>query len=243
MKKMTHARKFHAGKLLTACAVCLLMFSGITDTLAINTYVRDLKGLAIPVQTYRVEQPVVALTFDVSEDSDQVAQILVKLRAEKAKATFFLTGEWVERHQHLARAIVREGHEVGRSLYSYRKASELTQDELRIELQKTDQAWSAAKLPNVDLFRVPFGETKGQVAKEIRARHENLIAWSISAVPLSQQEASAVWSGLSVGLSAGDIVRLRADQVTADGIPEVLKQIRGAGFDAKSISALQAEVQ
>jgi peptidoglycan/xylan/chitin deacetylase (PgdA/CDA1 family) len=243
MKTKLSARTFHTGKLLTACAVCLLMFSGITDTLAINTYVRDLKGLAIPVQTYRVEQPMVALTFDVAADSDQVAQILVKLRAEKVKATFFLTGEWVDRHPNLARAIVREGHEVGRSLYTWRKASEMSAQELRKELQKTDAAWSSARLPDVNLFRVPFGETKGQVAKEIRARHENLIAWSVNAAPESKETAKETWSGMATGLQAGDIVRLRADKITAEGLSEVLKQIRGAGYEVKTISSLQAEVQ
>lgn len=243
MKKITYRNKFHSGKLVAACAVCLLMFSGITDTLAINTYVRDLKGLAIPVQTYRVVHPVVALTFDVSQDSDQVAQILVKLRAERARATFFLTGEWVERHPHLARAIVKEGHEVGRSLYTNRKASDLSTEQLRQELKRTDDAWSAANLPDVDLFRVPFGETNGQVAKEIRARHENLISWSVSAVPDSKETAGEVWSGLPSGLSAGDIVRLRADKLTADSISAVLKGIRGAGFDVKTISSLQEEVE
>ncbi|WP_165898127.1 polysaccharide deacetylase family protein [Tumebacillus sp. BK434] len=233
----------HSGKLVAACAVCLLMFSGITDTLAINTYVRDLKGLAIPVQTYRVEHPVVALTFDVSQDSDPVAQILVKLRTERARATFFLTGEWVERHPHLARAIVKEGHEVGRSLYSSRTASELSPEQLRQELQKTDDAWRAAHLPEVDLFRVPDGETNGQVAKEIRKRHENLIAWSVTAVPESPGAAAGVWSGLPSALSAGDIVRLRADRLTLEGISTVLTGIRGAGYDVKTISSMQEEVE
>lgn len=243
MKKRTVARsKSQTGKLLVAGAVCLLLFSGISDTLAINTYVRDLKGLAIPVQTFHVDQKVVALTFDVRNDEDQVAQILLQLREEKTKATFFLTGEWIQRHRSLARAIVRDGHEVGRSLYSDRDASQLSLEELREELRKTDQAWTDAQLPEGKLFRAPHGETSRQIAKEIRTRHEQLIAWSIDAAPVAEETTAAAWSALKAALSPGEIIRLRADEITAKGLTELIGQIRDAGYQAHTISTLQAEV-
>lgn len=240
--KRSYARRLHVGKLLAATAVCLLMFSGIGDTLAINTYVRDLKGMAIPVQTYNVQSPVIALTFDVGLAGDHVGDILQQLQTAGVKATFFLTGDWVAKHPLTAREMVREGHEIGKSLYTYREADRLSASEVEADLAKTDAAWQNAGLPDTKLFRVPYGETRGSVAKVVRDRHDDLIAWSIDAAPAAGQTAAEAWSDIEASLQPGDIVRLRADQVTAKALPDLIKRVRETGYELRTISGLQAEV-
>ncbi|MGZ4121826.1 MAG: polysaccharide deacetylase family protein [Tumebacillaceae bacterium] len=241
-KRISYVRRVRAGKLLAAAAVCLMMFSGIGDTVAINTYVRDLKGMAIPVQTYNINAPVVALTFDVGMDGDRVGDVLDQLRKAGVKATFFMTGEWVAGHPQTARELVREGHEVGQSLYTYRPATDLSIEEVKADLKHTDAAWKKAGLPDSSLFRVPFGETKGPVAKVIRERHDQLISWSIDAAPNSDQQAAVVWKGIEKSIKPGDIIRLRVDGATAKALPNLMKTIKEAGYELRTISALQAEV-
>ncbi|MBL0388964.1 polysaccharide deacetylase family protein [Tumebacillus sp. ITR2] len=241
-KTTSTARRVQAGKLLAAAAVCLLLYSGLSDTLAINTYVRDLKGMAIPVQSYNVQERAVALTFDVgTSDSEHVADVLNQLRAGRVHATFFLTGEWVEKNPRTAMEIVRQGHEVGQSLYTYRKATDLSTADVQAELSKSDQAWKKAGLPDSTLFRIPFGESKGAVAKVIRERHEDLISWSVNAAPQTGQDPTAVWSGVENALQPGDILRLRTDSDTAARLPQLLKAVQGAGFHWRTCSDLQGE--
>lgn len=241
-KRLSYVRRVRAGKLLAVAAVSLMMFSGVGDTLAINTYVRDLKGMALPVQTYNVNAPVVALTFDVGLAGDRIADMLEQLRKANVKATFFMTGEWVASHPQTARELVREGHEVGRSLYTYRPATDLSVEELKADLTQTDAAWKKAGLPESSLFRVPFGETKGPVAKAIRDRHDQLISWSIDAAPGNNSQAQVVWKGIEKSIKPGDIIRLRVDASTAKALPELIKRIQKAGYELRTISALEAEV-
>jgi peptidoglycan/xylan/chitin deacetylase (PgdA/CDA1 family) len=243
-KTTSTARRVQGGKLLAAAAVCLLLYSGLSDTMAINTYVRDLKGLALPVQSYNTAEKAVALTFDVgASDSEQVAEVLQQLRVARVHATFFLTGEWVEKNPRTAVEIVRMGHEVGRTLYTYQKATELSEAEVEAELTKSDKAWQKAGLPDSALFRIPFGESKGAVAKAIRARHENLIAWSANLAPEPGQDAVAVWSGLEEAMHPGDILRLRTDAATAKHLPKLLQRVQGQGYQWKTCSELEGEIR
>lgn len=243
MKNMTVARRIHVGKLLTAGAACLLLFSGISDTLAINTYVRDLKGMSIPVQSYPVEASVVALTFDVGADSNsaRIGDILLALRAHNVKATFFLTGSWIEANPRTAQAIVSAGHEVGQSLYNYRDTSQMSAEDVQAELERSDAAWTRAGLPEHRAFRVPHGEAKSAVAKAIRSRHAELIGWSIDAAPKTQDDAVHVFGRMHKGVQPGDILRMRVDQLSAAAVPGLLKSLRDSGYEVRSVNAMRGE--
>jgi peptidoglycan/xylan/chitin deacetylase (PgdA/CDA1 family) len=233
------AGKHQAGKLLAAAAVCLLMFSSISDTMAINTYVRDLKGMAVPVQSFQVEHPSIALTFDVgATPTDRVSDVLEQLHKAKIKGTFFLSGEWVTKNPRTAREIVRQGHEVGQTLYTYRKASEMTEEEIRLEIAEAKAAWRKAGLPDTRLFRVPYGESKGPITKVIRERGDRLIAWSINAAweTSSGKATRETIAGFEPSFKPGDIVRMRVDKEAALELPMLIKRAKEAGFGFLTIS-------
>ncbi|MGB8956534.1 MAG: polysaccharide deacetylase family protein [Tumebacillaceae bacterium] len=241
MKKINDHNRSHLGKLLAATAVCLIMFSGITDTLSINTYVHDLKGMAVPVQSYAVDAHVVALTFDIGAGSDDLAGVLNQLDGTKVKATFFLTGVWLEKNPRTAKEIVKRGHEVGRSLYTYRQPSGLSLDVLKQEMEKTDAAWRMAALPETHLFRAPYGETRGSIAKLARDRGDQLISYSVNAAPGVWQSDKEALSGIEDAIKPGDILRMGADAPSVKALPRLMQRIQAAGYDWRTLSHMQKE--
>lgn len=245
MTKMTSkARRAQLGKLLAAVAVCLLLFSGLSDTLAINTYVHDLKGLAVPVQSYSIQEKAVALTFDVGASStEQISEILQQLRDARVHATFFLTGEWVQKYPRTAAEIVRQGHEVGQSLYRYEEPSSKSAGELRADLVQADDAWQQAGLPVSALFRIPFAKNNATLAKAIHERQATLIGWSINLSPQPGHVMEANWDGLASAVRSGDILRLRTDGDAVHMLPQLLKTIREAGYEWRTCTALQGGVR
>jgi peptidoglycan/xylan/chitin deacetylase (PgdA/CDA1 family) len=242
MKKISYARRVHLGKLAVAGAVCLLLLSALSDTLAINTYVRELRGMAVPVQSFPVKTQVLAVTFDVRADADRVGDVLKQLRSQKVKATFFLTGEWVSRHPQTAKMIQQEGHEIGRSLYTYHSPDDMTREQLEEELRRTDAAWKQAGLQGGDLFRVPYGETKGEIAKLIRSRQEQLIGWSLDVAPASAGEVKELLSSLPAEVHPGTILRLGLDPDSAAQLPDLLKRLKADGYELRTVSSLQQGV-
>src|SRR5690625_202198 len=72
------------------------------------------------------KQPYVALTFNISWGDEKVHDILAQLEKAKVQATFFVSGEWAERHPQIVEKIREGKHEIG--MLGYRYKSYLKQD-------------------------------------------------------------------------------------------------------------------
>ncbi|MBT2507633.1 polysaccharide deacetylase family protein [Streptomyces sp. ISL-98] len=102
---------------------------------------------------------VVVLTFNAAWDETGVGTALQVLRRYKVPATFFLTGEFAERHPEAARAMAAE-HGIGNHSYSHPEFDGLTRREVSEEVLRADrairQATGAEPLP---IFRFPYSAT------------------------------------------------------------------------------------
>jgi len=112
----------------------------------------------------------IALTFDGGSHVGEAQNILDTLKSRGIKATFFITGEFAERHVGLLRQIIADGHVLGNHswdhphLTSY--ASDATQttlpgvtrEFLQEELRKTSRLFEELGLPATHLWRAPYGE-------------------------------------------------------------------------------------
>lgn len=137
---------------------------------------------------YRKE---IALTFDGGSSSNLAKDILSTLRKYSLKATFFLTGEFIENNPEIVREIVGEGHEVGNHTYSHPhlttyaiNSKQLTLDEvtkefLHNELKKADEVFYKVTGERMSPFwRSPYGENNAEIrrwASEIGYTH---VGWT-----------------------------------------------------------------
>ncbi len=97
----------------------------VSDAVACRTVCAMLRPVARAVATLTgtplvasvaTRRPWVALTVDDGPDRATTPDLLDVLRAHHAQATFFLIGERVARHPHLAAQIAADGHEIGNHL-------------------------------------------------------------------------------------------------------------------------------
>ena len=79
------------------------------------------------------------LTFDDGPHPDHTPALLALLAEHGAKASFFLVGREVERHDALARRIASEGHTLGNHSYSHPRFEALTLDEQLEEIERTQR--------------------------------------------------------------------------------------------------------
>lgn len=124
---------------------------------------------------YRKE---IALTFDGGSSGNLAKDILNILRKYSLKATFFLTGEFIEQYPEIVKEIVAEGHEVGNHTYSHphlttyainRKQLTLdgvTKEFLHIELKKVDEAfYKITGKHMLPFWRSPYGENNDEIRR------------------------------------------------------------------------------
>jgi len=119
----------------------------------------------------------VALTFDGGSGAGDTALILDTLASRQVTATFFLTGEFIQRNPDLVRRIVTAGHEVGNHMWSHlhltawdrvRRHDTLPGVDaalVRRELAATEAAFAAvAGRRMAPLWRAPYGEVNADIA-------------------------------------------------------------------------------
>src|SRR5699024_6770776 len=72
------------------------------------------------------EENSIALTFNISWGEKKVDEIINVLKENDVQATFFVSGEWAERHPDFIKKIQDSNHELG--MLGYRYKSYLDQD-------------------------------------------------------------------------------------------------------------------
>ena len=139
----------------------------------------------------RPSRPYLALTFDGGSNANSCDAVLDTLRRKNVRATFFLTGKFIELYPQLTGRIVAEGHEVGNHTYDHphltsyaidgrhSTLADMSAQRLHRQLSLTarlfEQTTGARMVP---LWRAPFGEINSVVsrwAQELGWRH---VAWT-----------------------------------------------------------------
>jgi peptidoglycan/xylan/chitin deacetylase (PgdA/CDA1 family) len=99
----------------------------------------------------------VALTFDDGPHARGTPAVLEALAAHRAKATFFLVGEQVERHRALAGEIAAAGHGIALHGYRHRNLQRVTPWALDEDLRRADAVIAEATGRAPSIYRPPYG--------------------------------------------------------------------------------------
>ncbi|HJW53680.1 MAG TPA: polysaccharide deacetylase family protein [Burkholderiaceae bacterium] len=120
----------------------------------------------------------VALTFDDGPNPIYTPVLLDVLAEAKIKATFFVIGENVQRHPHLVRRMVAEGHGIGGHTVTHREVTGLGMDELQSELEQCRRLMREASGVDSLLFRPPRGKLNRTSLHHICRSGYCLVHWS-----------------------------------------------------------------
>jgi peptidoglycan/xylan/chitin deacetylase (PgdA/CDA1 family) len=173
-------------------------------------------------------QPLVALTFDVEIDDKSIYSILETLRARSIKATFFVTGLWVEAYPDAARAIVRDGHELANHSYTHPYFSRIDYTGAQQELDATERIVREVTGETTrPYFRFPYGDStsdmlglvarSGYISYHWSTDEGGFVAWA--------EQAQA-----NPGEAQGAIVLMHARDDTANALPGWLDLIAATGL-------------
>lgn len=130
---------------------------------------------------YRVEaeENIIALTFDVVWSDQYTLDLLTTLDRYDLKATFFVTGKWMEKYPDLTEEFLKRGHEVGNHTYSHAHLKDLEEEEIREEIGRVDRQLQEGFDYQARFFRPPFGEYDQQVLQVAEEMGYYTVLWSI----------------------------------------------------------------
>jgi peptidoglycan/xylan/chitin deacetylase (PgdA/CDA1 family) len=188
----------------------------------------------------------IALTFDDGPHPDGTAAVLDVLADRKARATFFLVGEQVERYPSVAAEIASAGHEI--AIHGQRHVLLLRRlpRALRDDLERARDVIASATGADPSLYRPPYGVFSGPALLTVRRLGWQALLWSRWGRDWERRatpESIAARAGRDLG--PGEVILLHdSDSYSAVGswrrtaaaLPAVLDAIEASGAPLVSVS-------
>ncbi len=197
---------------------------------------------AISYSAVHVDGPYIAMTFDDGPSEKLTPELLDLLARHHIHATFFVIGKNVVEHPEILQRAVREGHEIGNHSWSHPAFGKMSDERVRTELQKTEDAIRAAIGKRPVLMRPPYGSITARQKKWINAEFGyRTILWDVDPLDWKRPGPSVVTSRIVKETRAGSIV-LSHDihPGTIKAMPETLGQLEAKGFKFVTVSELIA---
>lgn len=180
---------------------------------------------------------VVLLTFDDGPTAHVTPLILDVLKQEQIKALFFVTGYGARNREILAR-IHKEGHQIGTHTQNHELLTNLTREEMRAVIEPVNQLVKEITGERPRYFRPPHGSYNDVVLGVLKELNMELINWSNGSLDWHQVDANGFKSPATIvedvmrQLHPGAVILFHDTlKHTAEALPEVIKQIRAAGYE------------
>src|SRR5437660_5834362 len=195
---------------------------------------------SITFSSVHVDEPYIALTFDDGPSATLTPKLLDILATHQIKATFFVIGENVAEHPEIVTRAAREGHEIGNHSWSHPNFGKMSDDSVRSQVQRTDDAIKSATGSRRTLLRPPYGSI---TAREKRWIHDQfgyqIILWDVDPYDWKRPGPSVVRNRILKETQPGSIV-LSHDihPGTIEAMPSTFDALEAKGFRFVTVSEL-----
>lgn len=190
------------------------------------------------------DEKVMYLTFDEGYENGYTATILDILMEFGVKATFFVTGHYIDSQPDLVIRMVEEGHIVANHSVKHPKFSTLTADEIYDEL--TGLATKFEDLTGTEMapfFRPPSGDHSEKSLYLTRKLGYRSIFWSMAFHdwdPDDQPGKDGSYEHVMTNYHPGAIILLHAvSESNTEALPDILRDLIAEGYRFGSLYELE----
>jgi peptidoglycan/xylan/chitin deacetylase (PgdA/CDA1 family) len=181
-------------------------------------------------------EPKVALTFDIEIDDRTLYAFLDILRARGIHGTFFLTGRWVQAYPDAARAIVKEGHEIGNHSLTHPHFSRIGLDGAASEVDQTEQIiLQTTGVTSRPYFRFPYGDFTADTAAIVARAGYVAYHWTADDVSNPSIPGWLAWATQHPSEANGAILLLHCRPASVDALPGWLDQLAAIGLQPTTL--------
>lgn len=172
-------------------AAGLFLLSGIWNVAGESlTVSNSVDGRKLPIYCVDTSEKKIAISFDAAWGNEDTAKILDILQKNDVKATFFMTGGWVESYPDDVKAILAAGHDLGNHSENHKNMSQLSDEEKKEELLAVHQKVQELTGYEMFLFRPPYGDYDNAVVDVAQKNGYYTIQWDVEALVINRNLAN-----------------------------------------------------
>ena len=192
------------------------------------------------------EEKKIALTFDAcstrkpSDYDEQITEVLVN---SGTPATLFLGGKWMEEEPtHTQNLASLPQFELGNHTFLHPHLTQVSDERIREELQKTQEMMYRLTGRQANLFRPPYGEYDERVVKIAAELGLTTVEYDLpSGDPDVHATKEKLIDYITSTAQNGAIIVMHINRRgwhTAEALPEIISTLRGQGFTFVTVGEL-----
>ncbi|MCL6573358.1 MAG: glycosyltransferase [Bacillus sp. (in: Bacteria)] len=218
-----------------------------------ETYVKNPKSSEIERLSNPTDKEIV-LTFDDGPDPEYTEDILKILKQYQIPAAFFIIGNKAMLQQDIVKQMYRDGHEIGNHTFSHPDINQLSDEQLKLELNSTQRIIQGITGHTSLLYRSPYGDEEAKYLQSSFQRMRDIsqmgyvtVNYDIDANDWKLRDSKAIVENVLNQVSSGDIILLHDGggnrEATVQALPELIEQLHSKGYTFVTISKLMDESQ
>jgi len=183
----------------------------------------------------------ISLTFNISWGEEKVHSILKQLEQNQVQATFFVSGEWAERHPEILEKITEGKHELGMLGYRYKSYLDQEIEEVRKDLLHAEEIFDKLGYEDVELLRTPSGHFNKEIIELAEEMGYKVIHWNVNPHDWKNPGTQTIIDNVMSETANGDVILMHASdsaKQTAESLQKILPGLENKGFEFVSISEL-----
>ncbi len=193
----------------------------------------------LPIYSVDIPDKRVAISFDASWGSDKTERLLQILKDKNVKATFFLTGLWIDKYPHLVKKIYEEGHDVENHSNTHPHMTQLSDSEMADEIKACEEKLVKITGRKPYLFRPPYGDYNDKVIEIAKSLGYYTIQWDVDSLDWRGLDTEAIINRVLPNVKKGSIILFHNNgQFTPEAIPYIIDKLKENGYQIVPISQL-----
>lgn len=185
------------------------------------------------------------LTFDNGYENGYTARILDVLKEKQVPAIFFVTGHYVKTQPELLKRMAAEGHLIGNHSWSHPDMSQISEGQIRTELDKVKNEVAALTgQSEMRYLRAPrgiFNERSLAVSREMGYTN---VFWSVAYKDWDtnmQRGSQYAYQAVMAQLHPGAVILLHSvSKDNAEALGRIIDDARAKGYQFKSLDDMKA---
>lgn len=195
----------------------------------------------LPIYCVETAKQELALTFDAAWGNEDTAEILEILKRQEIRATFFMTGGWVEAYSEDVKAILQAGHDLGNHSENHLNMSRLSDTEKKEEIMSVHKRVKELTGYEMNLFRPPYGDYDNAVVNTAKKCGYFTVQWDVDSLDWRDYGADSIIKTVTdhEHLGNGSIILCHnGAKYTAEALEAMLVKLKEKGYSFVPVSEL-----